>query len=97
MTRLTDGRIMTGAVKWGDLGIGVHNKHLRELEVLADAGHAWARAALMPDAPLLYVTGGALSTDFVARASEDGHPVIAWTLDDLYAGALRLGSDPADA
>lgn len=87
VARLTDGRMMTGAVKWGDLGIGVHNKHLRALEALADAGHGWAREALAPDAPLLYVTGGAFSEDFVARASEEGHPVVAWTIQDLYAGA----------
>lgn len=87
VARLTDGRMMTGAVKWGDLGIGAHNKHLRELETLADAGHGWAREALAPHAPLLYVTGGAFSNDFAARAGEDGHPVIAWTIHDLYARA----------
>ncbi|CAN5876759.1 hypothetical protein BH11GEM1_BH11GEM1_22090 [soil metagenome] len=91
VARLTDGRMMTGAVKWGNLGIGVHNKHLRELEVLADAGHAWAREALEPSAPLLYVTGGEFSENFSARASEEGHAVIVWTLRDLYEGALRLG------
>lgn len=86
VARLTDGRMMTGAVKWGDLAIGVHNKHLRELEILADSGQDWARAALLPQAPLLYVSGGVLSKDFVRRAEEDGHPVVAWTLDDLYHG-----------
>ncbi len=55
---LTDKRVMTGAVKWGNLGFDVHAKHLRELAVLAEAGHRWARAALQPEAPLLYVTGG---------------------------------------
>lgn len=87
VARLTDGRMMTGAVKWGDLGIGVHNKHLRELQVLADAGQEWARAALLPESPLLYVSGGVLSGDFATRAEEDGHPVVAWTLDDLYHGS----------
>lgn len=94
VARLTDGRMMSGAVKWGDLGIGVHNKHLRELHLLAEAGHAWARAALAPGAPLLYVTGGEFSPDFVRRASEEGHPVVAWTLGDLYSGALRLAVSP---
>lgn len=83
---LTNGRMLTGAIKWGDLGIDVHAKHLRELAVLADAGHAWAREALRPQAPLLYVTGGRLSPDFKSRAAQDGHPVTTLTLDDLYHG-----------
>jgi AAA+ ATPase superfamily predicted ATPase len=85
---LTDGRTMTGAVKWGDLGIDVHAKHLRDLAALADAGQEWAEDALRPDAPLLYVTGGALPADFTERAERDGHPVIALTLDALYAGLV---------
>ena len=83
---LTNGHMLTGAIKWGDLSIGVHAKHLRDLTVLADAGHPWAREALRPESPLLYVTGGKLSPDFKVRAEEDGHPVITLTLDDLYLG-----------
>jgi hypothetical protein len=48
--------------------LDVHAKHLRELTVLANAGHTWARKALRADAPLLYVTGATFSTDFKARA-----------------------------
>jgi uncharacterized protein len=83
---LTDGRMMTGAIKWGDFGVDVHAKHLRELAVLADAGHTWARKALSTEAPLLYVTAGTFSRDFTARAEQDGHPVMTLTLDDLYHG-----------
>ena len=83
---------MTGAVKWGDLGIGVHYKYLSELEVLADAGHAWAREALEPSAPFLYVTGGKFSENFSTRASEEGHSTMASTLRDLYEGAHRVAS-----
>ena len=86
VARLTGGSMMTGAVKWGDLGLNVHAKHLRELNVLADAGHRWAQEAIQPSAPLLYVCGGTLAPNFVERASEDGHPIVAWTLADLYAG-----------
>ena len=70
---LTNGRILTGAIKWGNLGIDVHAKHLRELAMLADAAQKWAKKALHLGAPLLYVTGGALSPDFKARA-EPGWP-----------------------
>lgn len=83
---LTDGRMLSGAIKWGNLGLDVHAKHLRELAILADAGQQWAQLALLPNAPLLYVTGGALSPDFKARAEQDGHPVTTLTLDDLYHG-----------
>ena len=83
---LTNGRMLTGAIKWGNLGIDVHAKHLRELAVLADAGQKWARKAIHPESPLLYVTGGAFSPDFKARAEQDGHPVTTLTLDDLYHG-----------
>jgi len=61
-------------------------KHLREPGLLADAGRAWAREALSPEAPLLYVTGGRISPNFKALAEQDGHPVITLTLDDLYHG-----------
>ena len=40
---LPNGLMLTGAIKWGDLGLDVHAKHLRELAVLADAGQTWAR------------------------------------------------------
>ena len=83
---LTDGCVLTGAITWGDLGLDVHAKHLRELAILADAGQPWAREALRPDAPFLYVTGGALAPNFKERAEQDGHPVFALTLDDLYSG-----------
>ena len=83
---LTNGRMLTGAIKWGNFGVDVHAKHLRELAMLADAGQPWARQALHPEAPLLYVTGGAFSPDFKARAEQDGHHVTALTLDDLYHG-----------
>ena len=55
---LTDGRVMTGAVQWGDLGLDVHAKHLRELGALANAGHDWAGKAVRDKGPLLYVTWG---------------------------------------
>ncbi len=85
---LTDGRMLTGAIKWGDLGLDVHAKHLRELAVLADAGQTWAREALSSNAPLLYVTGKTLSVDFKARAEQDGHPVHTLTMEDLYHGLM---------
>jgi len=85
---LTDGRMLTGAIKWGGLGLDVHAKHLRELAALADSGQRWAREALKPDAPLLYVTGREFAPHFLERAKVDGHPVYTLTLDDLYHGLV---------
>ncbi len=85
---LPNGLMLTGAIKWGDLGLDVHAKHLRELAVLADAGQTWAREALRLNAPLLYVTGGTLSVGFKARAEQDGHPVYTLTMEDLYHGLM---------
>jgi AAA+ ATPase superfamily predicted ATPase len=94
VARLSDGHMLTGAVKWGGLDLGVHNRHLRALEALAASGQGWAREALDRRSPLLYVTGESFSPDFVARAEADGHRVLAWTLDELYAGRTSTGNGP---
>lgn len=88
VARLTDGRMLTGAIKWGDLGLAVHQKHLRDLQALAESGHGWAREALQPTSPLLYASAGRIPANFRRRAQQDGHRVLAWTLDDLYQGRL---------
>ena len=93
VAKLSDGRMLTGAVKWGDLGIGVHNKHLRDLSALANSGYAWARQALEPESPLIYAAGGELPDDFKARAAQDGHPVIVLTLEEMYRGRTVRGAN----
>ncbi|HEX5436659.1 MAG TPA: ATP-binding protein [Gemmatimonadaceae bacterium] len=86
VARLTDGRMLTGAIKWGQLGLAVHQKHLRDLQALANSGHAWAREALRAKSPFLYATGRRFPANFRRRAEQDGHPVLAWTLEELYRG-----------
>ncbi len=86
VARLTNGHMMTGAVKWGDLGLGVHSKHLRDLAILAHNGHAWAHRALQPESPLIYVAGGTVPMDFKERAEQDGHPVFVFTFEEMYRG-----------
>jgi len=75
---------MTGAVKWGRLDSSVHIRHLRDLEALAESGRAWAHAALESNAALIYVTGAEFAPDVAAITQASGHPVLTWTLDDLY-------------
>lgn len=92
VARLSDGRMLTGAVKWGGLDLGVHNRHLRALEALAGSGQGWAREALEQHAPLIYVTGESFPPDFAVRAEADGHTVLAWTLNDIYRARRRAGN-----
>jgi hypothetical protein len=84
---LADGRTMTGAIKWdaARVGAGVHHGHLEMLRRAADAGRAWAHAALRPDAPLFYVAAGGFTRSFREEVAASGHPVVLWTLEDLYA------------
>lgn len=84
---LADGRTMTGAVKWdaAPIGAGVHHGHLEMLRRAADAGRGWAHAGLQPEAPLFYVAAGGFTASFRDEVEESGHPVVLWTLEDLYA------------
>lgn len=84
---LPEGGVLTGAVKWDRAPIKpkVHRDHLATLQCAADAGRRWAHQALDPEAPILYVAAGGFSAAFRKVAEESGHPVICWTLEDLYA------------
>lgn len=87
VAELVDGRWMTGAVKWDHdpIGAGVHHSHLEMLRRAADAGRAWAHAALEEDAPLYYVAAGGFTDAFRAAVEASGRQAILWSLDDLYA------------
>jgi len=89
VARRTDGKMLTGAVKWNHKPItqAVHDKHIDMLKRLGESGHAWAREALAPDAILLYVAAGGFDADVVKHARRAGPGVVAWDLEDLYAGA----------
>ena len=84
---LTDGRAKTGAAKWNasPTDVAGHSHHLAMLERAAEAGRAWAHAALRPDAPLPYVAAGGLEERFAEVASRNGRPVIALGLQDPNA------------
>src|SRR5215213_6013694 len=86
VARLTDGRMMTGSVKCRNklCGPDVHRAHLDGLRRLAESGRGWAHEAMEARAPLLYVSASGFTDDFRARAEEDGHEVVTWTLADLY-------------
>lgn len=83
---LVDGCMLTGAVKWdrSPISARVHREHLDMLHRAADAGRAWAHAALQPDAPLYYVAAGGFAAGFREEVEASGHPAICWALTDLY-------------
>ncbi|WP_424518820.1 hypothetical protein [Rubrivirga sp.] len=58
--------------------------HLDKLRRMAEAGRAWAHGALGPDGVLFYVSASGFTDGFKARAEDDGHRVVCWSLDDLY-------------
>ncbi|HXC25299.1 MAG TPA: ATP-binding protein [Gemmatimonadaceae bacterium] len=84
---LTDGRVMTGAVKWNRDPVSptMHYAHLAMLERAADAGRSWAHQALKADAPLLYVAANGFTPGFAEAVAESGHPTMCWTLEEVYA------------
>lgn len=87
VARLTDGGMLTGAVKWNRSPVParVHHDHVRDLQRLARSGRRWAHEALEPGSRLLYVAAGGFGAGFEERARETGLPVTTWTLEDLYA------------
>lgn len=87
VARLLDGRVMTGSAKLRrrPADATVLTEHLEALRRLADSGHAWAREALAPAAPLLFVSGAGFKASFRDLAADLGREVVAWTLDDLFA------------
>lgn len=78
--------ILTGSIKWGEAPRPVKDffEHRRSLERVAESGQAWAHAALDPHSPMLFVAAGGFDPGFERVASESGHHVILWTLEDLY-------------
>lgn len=87
IAELTDGRWMTGSVKWNSEPIGpaVHNTHMEMLRRAADAGRKWAHSSLAENAPLYYVSAAGFTPAFRTAVEVSGHPALLWSLEDLYA------------
>lgn len=97
VVRLSDGRMMTGAIKWNvqPISATVHHRHLRDLQRLADSGNKWAYEALDDEAVFLYAAAGGFDDTFEAATSASAQQVLSWDLTDIYsddaAGSLNLG------
>lgn len=87
VVRLLDGRMLTGSAKFRNrkADVSVLLEHLDALKRLAAGGPAWANEALEPAAPLLFVSAAGFTDSFHQAANDLGHPLITWTLDDLFA------------
>lgn len=92
---LTDGRVLSGAVKWNTKPLEArwHFHHLEGLARLAASGIKWAHEAKRPQSPLLYVAAGGFTKEFLgaARASRDA--VYCWTLADVFKTFQRRRRD----
>jgi len=87
VARLLQGPMLTGPVKFQSrrAGARVFLDHVQALERLAASGQAWAREALDPDSPFLFVSASGFKDSFGEIREEFGeHRVIAWSLDDLF-------------
>ncbi|HEX8690802.1 MAG TPA: ATP-binding protein [Longimicrobium sp.] len=84
---LAGGGVLTGSVKWDRAAVGpkVHRDHIDMLQRAAAAGRRWAHAALDPSAPLFYVAANGFTPGFLKAAQDSGHPLICWSLHDLYS------------
>jgi hypothetical protein len=87
--KLTDGRVLTGAVKWNarPLDRSWHIRHLQMLDRLAASGVKWAHDARSPEAPLFYVAAGGFTKEFETAARASRRDVFLLTLADLYTAA----------
>ncbi len=86
VARLTEGRVLTGAVKWNrtPVGMSVHTHHLDALQRLSESGVKWAHEAQQQNSPLLYIAASGFSPEFRQAATASRETVYLWSLDDLY-------------
>jgi AAA+ ATPase superfamily predicted ATPase len=86
VARLLDGRIMTGSVKMRSRQADATTiiEHVNGLERLAASGQGWAREALDPASPLLFVSTAGFKSSFLAAAEDLRRPLVLWTVDDLF-------------
>lgn len=92
--RLLDGGVLTGSAKLRTrrADARVFLDHVDALERLAASGQAWAREALEPEAPFLFVSGAGFKGSFrEVRKEHPDRPVITWSLEDLYPNFVEPG------
>jgi len=83
---LTDGRVLTGGVKWNHFPLPAkwHFHHMEMLRRLTHSGVKWAHAAAAPESPLLWVAAGGFSPEFKRAIEAEREEVYLWDLKTLY-------------
>jgi AAA+ ATPase superfamily predicted ATPase len=92
VSRLDDGKVLTGEVKWSSqpIGASIHYDLMRDLDDLAHSGLGWAREALDSgsSAGFLYVSAAGFADDIV-RLTESDTRIRLKSLEDLYGVAPK--------
>lgn len=87
ISRLDDGRLLAGEIKWSSrpVGVKVHFDLQRNLDDLGASGRAWAREALdaSTHARYLYVSAAGFS-DEMQRLADETPGLVLKNLGDLY-------------
>lgn len=90
VAELSDGRVLTGEVKWSSrpVEVDLHLGLTRDLEDLARSGREWAHRALDPgrSAGRVYISAAGFTDGFRRRADREGGMLLL-TLEDLYPEA----------
>lgn len=88
---LTDGRVLTGAVKWNSKPLDArwHFHHLEAIDRLAASGIKWAYEARKPDSPLLYLAAGGFTKQFLSAARSSRDEVYCWSLAEVFKPIRR--------
>lgn len=88
---LTDGRMMTGGVKWNSRPLTPewHLHHLQMLDRLAASGVKWAHVARERSSPLIWVAAGGFTPAFRDAVAASRDEVFLWSLKDLYPPVRR--------
>jgi AAA+ ATPase superfamily predicted ATPase len=96
---LTDGRVMTGGVKWNGAPLEAkwHVHHMEMLRRLTQSGVKWAHAAADPKAPLIWVAAGGFTPAFVKAVRAEREEVYLWDLSTLYPRTRSASSRRASA
>ena len=88
VARLTDGRVLTGEIKWSSQPVDddVYRDVCRDLDDLSRSGQGWAHEALA--GPHIYFSAAGFTERFRILAEETKN-IHLITLDDMYAATAR--------
>ena len=92
---LTDGRILTGGVKWNESPLPAkwHFHHMEMLQRLTRSGVKWAHTAAAPESPILWVAAGGFTPEFKRAIEVERREIYLWDLKTLYPPRARAAGN----